>query len=74
MLAELAAYKEQTGGFAIAGMRKELAKWVTTQREQKLFKKPGTKTPWDRVDALGEIGFPWAPRAGTGPPKKKKQK
>ena len=28
MLAELAAYKEQTGGFAIAGMRKELAKWV----------------------------------------------
>ena len=75
MLAELAAYKEQTGGFKkLAGMRKELAKWVNNQRTQrKLFDRSRTESQLtqDRVEALDRIHFTWAPQAGTGPPKRK---
>ena len=75
MLAELAAHKEQTGGFQPAGMRKELQAWV---QKQKLFDQLGTGSGMtmtqDRVAALDDIGFPWASQAGTGPPKKKKQR
>jgi len=76
MLAELAAYKGETGGFKVAGMRKELQVWVKRQRAQKkLFDQPGTESNMtrDRIKALGGIGF-WAPQAGTGPPKRKKRR
>ena len=58
MLAELAAYKEETGGFELAGMRKELRDWVQNQRAQKkLFDRPRTESQLtqDRVDALDRI-------------------
>ena len=58
-------------------MRKELQSWVGRQRVQKkLFDRPGTESQLtrDRVAALGEIGFPWAPQADRGPPKKKKRR
>ena len=74
MLAELAAHKEQTGGFEIAGMRKELEDWVNNQRTQrKLFDRSRTESQLtqDRVEALDRIHFTWAPQAGTGPPKRK---
>ena len=78
MLAELAAHKEQTGGSKPAGMRKELQAWVQKQRQQKkLFDQLGTESmtmTQDRVAALDGIDFPWASQAGTGPPKKKKQR
>ena len=76
MLDELAANKEQTGGFEIAGMRKELAKWVSNQRQQKkLLGQPGTESELtqDRIDALDGIDFTWAPQ-GRKPKVTKKRK
>ena len=73
MLAELVAYKEQTGGFKQAGMRKELQVWVSRQRAQrKLVDQPGTKSGMtkDKIEALGEIDFPWA----IYQPRKKRKK
>ena len=79
MLAELATHKGQTGGSKPAGMRKGLQAWAQKQRQQKkLFDQLGTESGMtmtqDRVAALDDIGFPWASQAGTGPPKKKKQR
>ena len=57
-------------------MRKELHFWVTNQRTQKkLFDQPGTKSGMtkDKIEALGEIDFPWAPRAGRKKRKKNGQ-
>jgi len=45
-------------------MRKELQVWVSRQRAQrKLVDQPGTKSGMtkDKIEALGEIDFPWAP-------------
>ena len=77
MLAELAAYKQQTGGFKLAGMRKDLAKWVSNQRGQKkLFDRPGTesKISRERITALDKIHFTWAAKGdddGRGTTRKK---
>ena len=76
MLAELAAYKEQTGGFEIAGMRKELQAWVSNHRAQrKLFDRPRTKSHMthDRIAALDGNDFTWAPQAGRKKRKKNGQ-
>ena len=76
MLDELAAYKKETGGFKVSGMRKELRTWAKKQRAQrKLFDRPGTKSHMtqDRIDALDGIDFTWAPQ-GRKPKVTKKRK
>ena len=57
-------------------MRKELQAWVQKQRAQKkLFDQPRTESGMtqDRIAALDDIGFTWAPQAGRKKRKKNGQ-